>query len=268
MRQFIKRNLAFARLGIQTNLEYRFNFFIDAAVQPAMTAMIEIFLWFALFAALKTDTLNGFTKESYLSYVIWSSFIGRIAISWMYEHLMMDEIETGSINAIILRPMTFFEYYLSQLIGYKLVVFVFSALVPLSIVFYFDLPTDLSRFPMVALLIFYYLVFIHAMSFLTSCLAFFLNRVRSFTLVKNFTIYIMSGELFPLDLLPEFWKNLFLKLPFSSGVYLPVGYLTGRLDTDLFLQGFINVTYGLIVVLTISYFVWKKGLGSYSGTGA
>lgn len=268
MTRFIKRNLAFARLSIQTNLEYRFNFFIDAAVQPAMTAMIEIFLWFALFAALKTDTLNGFAKESYLSYVIWSSFIGRIAISWMYEHLMMDEIETGSINAIILRPMTFFEYYLSQLLGYKLVIFFFSALVPLSIAFYFNLPTDLSRLPLVALLIFYYLVFIHAMSFLTSCLAFFLNRVRSFTLVKNFTIYIMSGELFPLDLLPEFWKSLFLKLPFSSGVYLPVGYLTNRLDTDLFLQGFVNVTYGLVVILPISYFVWKKGLESYSGTGA
>ncbi len=268
MRQFIKRNLAFARLGIQTNLEYRFNFFIDAAVQPAMTALIEIFLWTAMFAALKTDTLNGFSKESYLSYVIWSSFIGRIAISWMYEHLMMDEIETGSINAIILRPMTFFEYYLSQLLGYKFVIFCFSVLVPLSITFYYNLPTQLDRLPIVTLMIFYYLIFIHAMSFFTACFAFFLNRVRSFTLVKNFSIYIMSGELFPLDLLPAFWKTIFLKLPFASGVYLPVGYLTGRVDAELFLQGFTNITYGLLVVLTISYFVWKKGLGSYSGTGA
>jgi ABC-2 type transport system permease protein len=268
MRLLIKRNLAFARLGIQTNLEYRLNFFIDAIVQPTITGGIEIFLWFALFAALKTDTLNGFSKESYLSYVIWSSFVGRVAISWMYEHLMMDEIETGSINAVILRPMTFFEYYLSQLLGYKAVTYMFSALVPLSVTYFFDLPTDISRFPLVTLLIFYYLIFVHTMSFLTSCLAFFLNRVRSFTLVKNFTIYIMSGELFPLDLLPTFWKDLFLRLPFSSGVYLPVGYLTGRIDTEMMLRGFTNTTIGLAVVLTISYFVWKKGLGSYSGTGA
>jgi ABC-2 type transport system permease protein len=268
MRQLIQRNLAFAKLGIQTNLEYRFNFFIDAAVQPAMTGMIEIFLWLALFAAIKSDTLNGFSKESYLAYVIWSSFIGRVAISWMYEHLMMEEIETGSINAIILRPMTFFEYYLSQLLGYKLVVYCCSILVPLCVALYFNLPTDLSRFPLVTLLVFYYLIFIHAMSFLTACFAFFLNRVRSFTLVKNFTIYIMSGELFPLDLLPEFWKNLFLKLPFSAGVYIPVGYITGRVGTDIVMQGFINTTIGLIVVLSISYAVWRKGLGSYSGTGA
>lgn len=268
MKQLLKRNLAFFRLGIQTNLEYRFNFFIDAAVQPAMTALIEVFLWFALFAALKSDTLNGFPKENYLAYVIWSAFIGRVAVSWMYEHLMMEEIETGSINAIILRPMTFFEYYLSQLMGYKLIVYVCSAMVPLSIVYYFNLPTDLSRLPLVTLMIFYYLVFIHALSFLTACFAFFLNRVRSFTLVKNFSIYIMSGELFPLDLLPEFWKNLFLKLPFSSGVYLPVGYLTGRVGTDMMLQGFINISFALAIVLVMSYFVWKKGLGSYSGTGA
>ncbi|MBL7543116.1 MAG: ABC transporter permease [Bdellovibrionaceae bacterium] len=268
MKHWLKRNLAFARLGIQTNLEYRFNFFIDAIVQPAMTAGIEIFLWFALFAATNTETLNGYSKESYLAYVIWAAFVGRIAISWMYEHMMMDEIETGSINAIILRPMTFFEYYLSQLLGYKLVIFLFSSLVPLSIVLYFGLPTALNRLPLVALLIFYYLIFIHAMSFMTACLAFFLNRVRSFTLVKNFTIYIVSGELFPLDLLPTFWKKLFLNMPFAAGVYLPVGYLTNRISTELFLTGFINISIGLVVVLFLSYIIWRKGLRSYSGTGA
>lgn len=268
MRQFIQRNLAFARLGIQTNLEYRFNFFIDAFVQPAMTGFIEIFLWFALFAALKTDTLNGFSKESYLAYVVWSSFIGRISISWMYEHLMMDEIESGTINAIILRPMTFFEYYLSQLIGYKTITYFFSSLVPLSIVLYFHLPTQLDRFPLITLLIFYYLIFVHTLSFLTACLAFFLNRVRSFTLVKNFTIFIVSGELFPLDILPTFWKNICLSLPFASGVYLPVGYLTGRIDVQMVIQGFLNITVGLVVALGLSYLVWRKGLGSYSGTGA
>lgn len=268
MRQLIKRNLAFVRLGIQTNLEYRFNFFIDVFVQPAMTATIEIFLWFALFKALNTDTLNGFSKDSYLAYIIWASFIGRVSISWMYEHLMMDEIETGTVNAIILRPMTFFEYYLSQLMGYKVITYFFSALVPLAIVYYFDLPTKIERFPMVTLLVFYYLIFIHSLSFLTSCLAFFLNRVQSFTLVKNFTIYIVSGELFPLDLLPHFWKTLFLNLPFASGVYIPVGYLTGRLEFDMVIQGFYTTTWGLCISLILSYFVWKKGLGSYSGTGA
>lgn len=268
MLKFIKRNLAFGRLGIQTNLEYRFNFFIDAFVQPAMTGGIEIFLWFALFTALKTETLNGFTKDSYLAYVIWSSFIARVAISWMYEHLMMDEIETGSINAIILRPMTFFEYYLSQLIGYKIITYFLSCLVPVAITYYFDLPTKLDRFFVVTLLVFYYLIFIHTLSFLTACLAFFLNRVRSFTLAKNFTIYIVSGELFPLDILPTFWKNLFLNLPFASGVYIPVGYLTGRIEIDMVVRGFYTVTVGLLVALVASYFVWRKGLGSYSGTGA
>ena len=233
-----------------------------------MTGLIEVFLWFALFKALKSDSLNGFSKDSYLAYVIWSSFIGRIAISWMYEHLMMDEIESGSINAIILRPMTFFEYYLSQLLGYKLVTYFFSALVPVAVVLYFNLPTQLDRFPLVSLLVFYYLIFVHALSFLTSCLAFFLNRVRSFTVIKNFTIYIVSGELFPLDILPIFWKNLFLNLPFASGVYLPVGYLTGRLGIDMVLHGFVMTTIGLMVALCVSFILWRKGLGSYSGTGA
>ena len=67
----LKSQLAFFKLGILTNLEYRLNFIVDVIAQPLLTAGVELFLWFALFKGLGTDTLNGFPKENDVSYIFW-----------------------------------------------------------------------------------------------------------------------------------------------------------------------------------------------------
>lgn len=76
------------------------------------------------------------------------------------------------------------------------------------------------------------------------------------------------GELFPLDLLPEPWKTTIISLPFASGVFVPVAYLTGRIEIDVVYRGFLSVTIGLIVLNLLGLYTWKKGMDSYVGTGA
>lgn len=263
-----RRNLAFCKLAIQTNTEYRLNFITDTFLQPFITSLIELTLWFAVFASISSDTFGGFTREYYLSYALWAAFFARAAVSWMYEHRMIEEIDSGSINGILVRPMSFFEYYLSQLMGYKLVTIAVSVLFPALACWAFDLPFSLSRAPLAILLVLYYLVLVHILSVLVASLAFSLNRVHSFTSAKNLALWLMTGELIPLDLLPANIRDVIISLPFSSAVYLPVGYITGRVDTDLVLQGFVSVTVGMAVAGPITYLVWRRGLNKYVGTGA
>lgn len=265
---FWKRNLAFANLAIVSNLEYRLNYAIDAIVQPSLTTGIEILLWIAVFAGAQTSTIAGFPKEYYLSYALWSAFFARIATSWMYEFRMVEEVSSGSLNSIVVRPMSFYEYYLSQLLGYKLVTTIISMIIPVIAVFLFDLPTIYSRIPISILLCFYYLILVHSISFIVSCVAFHYTKISSLTVAKNLFMWILMGELFPLDLLPEPWKSLIIALPFSSGVFVPVGYITGRIGFETVMQGFMSVTLGLVVLNIIGAYMWKRGLETYAGTGA
>jgi ABC-2 type transport system permease protein len=244
------------------------NFFIDALAQPILTTGIELTLWWAMFASTNSPTIGGFTREYYLSYALWAAFASRIATSWMYEFRMINEIENGTINSLIVRPMSFYEYYFSQLMGYKFVTTFISFIFPLAVSLYFDLPTIFSRFPLALLLMFYYLVLIHSLSFLVSTSAFFLNKVHSFTMAKNLFIWLLTGELIPVDLMPAVLKDILLFLPFTSGVYLPVAYITGRIEVAPVYNGFLSVTIWLVVVNLLNYFLWKKGLKAYVGTGA
>lgn len=237
-------------------------------MQPTVTSLIEITLWFSVFASSGKTEINGFDLKHYLSYALWATFVARITSNWMYEFRMTEEIESGSINGLLVRPMSFFEYYLSQFLGYKAITTVVSLSIPFIAVFIFDLPMSFSRFLLALVLIGYYLFFVETISFIVSSVAFHLTKVHSLTTAKNLALWLLSGELIPIDLLPEPWRTWIFELPFCNAVYIPVGYITGRLPLSAVLHGFWTTTLGLLVLGPISALMWKQGLKKYSGTGA
>ncbi|MGZ3653804.1 MAG: ABC transporter permease, partial [Bdellovibrionota bacterium] len=256
------------RLAVITNLEYRVNFITDAVAQPLMSALIEILLWFAVFRSVGGREIAGFSRENYLAYAVWASFVARITSNWMYEFRMIDDVESGSVNTLLARPVSFFEYYLSQFMGYKVITSAFSLIFPLAAVAWFGLPTQYARLPATLALATYYLVLVHCLSFCIATLAFRLNKVAGFTVAKNLGLWLFSGELLPLDLFPGSWKAFMMHQPFANAVYVPVGYLTGRLGTAALLEGFLSTTIGILFFGAVGAFLWKRGLRSYSGTGA
>lgn len=265
---FWKRNLGFYKLAIASNIEYRMNFFIDAVLQPSITAVVEMLLWMAIFKGAQAELIGGFDKSYYLAYALWATFIARTTANWSYEFKMIEEIDQGSINSLLVRPMSFYEYYLSQLLGYKTVTTFFSLIFPVLIILALNLPTHWSRVPMALLLVFYYLFFVYGVSFCISSLAFFFNKVNSLTVTKNLALWLFTGELFPLDLMPEAIKRIFLILPFSSGVYVPVAFMTGRVGWEALWQGFASVTVSILIITALGWLLWKKGMKAYVGTGA
>jgi ABC-2 type transport system permease protein len=265
---FLRRNLAFSELAIVSNLEYRFNFFIDAFVQPLITVGIELLMWFAIFETANAAQIGGFSRDNYLAYGLWAPFLGRIAVSWMYESMMVEEVASGAINVILTRPISFYEYYLSQLMGYKIITTVLSLMAPLSISLIFSIPINYSRLPLALGLVFYYLFLVHTLSFVISTFAFYMTRVRSLTLVKNLTLWLLAGELVPIDLMPPAIAKILLLSPFPAGVYTPVAYITGRAGSELVLQSFISVTICTVIAMGVGAILWRNGLRSYTGTGA
>jgi len=255
-------------LAIVSNLEYRLNYFIDAIVQPLLTTGIEVLLWIAVFKGAGKSEILGFTQEYYLSYAMWAAFFSRISTSWMYEFRMIEEVSSGSINSIIVRPFSFYEYYLSQLMGYKFVTTIVSMIVPILVAYLFKWPTHFDRIFLATVLCFYYLILVHTISFIISTVAFHFTKISAFTVAKNLLFWILMGELFPLDLLPENLKDILISLPFASGVFTPVAYITGRVGIEAIYQGFISVTLGIIVLNFFAYLFWKSSIREYTGIGA
>lgn len=260
--------LGCAKLAALQQFEYRFNLIADTVIQPAIVGLIELTLWLAFFASTQQSELLGFSREYYLSYALWAAFVARTSTSWQYETQMIEDIDTGAINSILVRPISFFSYYWSQLMGYKVLTTSIALLAPIAIGFAFDLPFQISRLPLTLLLVFYYLLLVHTMSVAIASLGFFFSRVHHLTVAKNITLWMLTGEFFPLDLAPEPFRSTLMAMPFSSAVFRPVGYLTGRLPIATIGEGFLSVTAGLLVLAPATALLWNAGRKRYAGTGA
>jgi ABC-2 type transport system permease protein len=158
---------------------------------------------------------------------------------------------------------------MSQFVGYKSFLMIVSLFIPVTItMMWWPDAVDLTRLPLALALVFVHMFVIHALSFCVSTMGFFVTKINGFTAAKNIALWVLVGELFPLDLLPEPWKSIILSLPFASGVFVPVGYLTKRHDIDLVFAGFGQCAIGFLVLSTIGWLLWRKGLRDYTGTGA
>lgn len=219
-------------------------------------------------SGLQTQTLGGFGREYYLAYALWANFVGRVTTNWMYEYSMLEDIDSGRVNSILVRPISYYEFFLSQFMGYKLFVGLASFAFPALACYLLNASIHFDRIPLMILYCTYYLIFVHTVSFCVACMAFFMNRAYSFTGIKNMAIWVLAGEMIPLDLYPEPIKSFMVYSPFASGVYVPVGFITGRFGYEYLTQSLISVTVGILVMGVFARFLWHKGLQSYTGTGA
>lgn len=268
LNDFWRKTWASAKLALQSQLEYRFNAAVDWAINPLLTTLVELFVWSRMFSAMGVETLGGFGQSSYLSYMTWSIFFSRASANWTYEFRMIQEIESGSINAILVRPIHFYEFYLGQFLGYKIGTIVFSFWIPLVLSLFWAGDLDMSRLVPTLLLLFVYILFSHTFSFLISACAFHFTKVSSLSVTKNIIVWVASGELFPMDILPPTLKVITSYLPFSAGCFVPVGFLIHRLGWPEFLQGLWVTLVWTVIIGALGSWVWKRGLLNYAGTGA
>ena len=268
LKTFFSNQGAIALAAWKSHLQYRLNFLADVIIQPVIAAGVEWVLWRALFISNQLTALGSFAPESYYAYAILSGFFSRIGSNWMYEFRMIEEIESGNINQIMIRPISFYAYYWPQFFTYKLMTILFSLWIPLTIAFFMNWPIDLRRLPWILVSMSLYLWLLYSLSFMVSVLAFKLTKVSSFTVAKNLALWLVSGELFPLDLLPTSLRSIFLELPFCHAVYIPVAFLTGRIDHVLFYQASAKLIIWCILFWWISQRFWALIVKNYTGTAA
>jgi ABC-2 type transport system permease protein len=181
---------------------------------------------------------------------------------------MIEEIHSGAINGLLARPISFYEYFLSLFVGQKLISTTISLAIPIAVFICTDSTTHFARLPIALVLAGFSLTLTHTICFVIASFGFYFNRIHAFTVAKNFALCLVTGELFPLDLLSEGYRKWILRLPFASAVYIPVGYLTGRVDASAVSWAFFKVSVGLMIFGGAGAILWSRGHARYSGTGA
>jgi len=245
---------------------YRLNFVIWR-VRVFLGFLITFFLWFSVFE--NRFTFGSYTKTQLLSYIFFANIVSNFVLGTRTIDIASDIIN-GTIMNYILKPISFFKYYLSRDLADKLLNLVFVVFEVWFLFILFRPPIIIPQSTIYHLISIIFLIIGTLISFFISLslsfIGFWSNEIWSPRFLFLTTVFFISGSYFPLDLLPSRIYDLLILTPFPYLFYFP---------TQLFLGKFhlinpiviISSAFWLIFFGFFTQWLWLKGNRSYSFFG-
>lgn len=265
LRQTMRQWKGMFNIYIQDGLAYRAQGFIWVLVDAA-TAITMPAVWMA---AGDGATIQGFTPSLFVLYYLSILLIG----SFVTCHFMWDvgvEIREGVFSTQLIRPMNWFQYLVVRNFAWRLIRT--SLFLPLFVIFMLIYSPDMSTWTLNLSWQFWVSVLLgHLVSiFFVSAMvmiALFVQEAQAIFELYYFPMLFMSGQMFPVALLPEWARAISAFFPFYYTTAAPTEILIGRVTgTEIY------VTYAWqIGWMILSYILYRilshYGLRHYTGVG-
>lgn len=255
-------------VGLQSNIVYRWNFAVRGFFSLFHLAVVFI-LWGAAFAG--TEKIGGFDLRQTLTYFVTLLVLQFFVSAFNEDYQISEEIRNGLINQFLLKPINYFLYRFSIFVAARMVsgALIFIPLIVALPVIGSTLtfPLDGWRFAVgiPALLLSAMIQFSIAYCF--GLLTFWFLEIQGFVILSMAVESVLGGQIFPLDLLPDWIFRIAQFLPFYYQMYFPGAIFTGRIELPLALQGLVIQAGWVIVLLLVNQLLWVRGLRRHTAVG-
>jgi ABC-2 type transport system permease protein len=251
---------------IQAAAQYRVQsvlWLLLALIRP----LIFLAAWVAV-ANARGGEVGSYDVRDFAAYYIALTLVLQLIFSWNAYDFEW-QIRNGQLSPRLLRPLHPIHYAVPENVVFKMTTFipllVFLAIVALTFEARFrTTPVHLVLFVPSVLLG-------AALSFLSgwalATVAFWTTRVHAITTLWDRGVFIFSGMIAPLSLLPGPLQTISLVLPFGYLLGVPAEILRGGVD----IQTALLLIAGQAVWVAIAYLVlqraWSAGLRQYTAVG-
>lgn len=214
-------------------------------------------------------SIAGYRTSDFVLYYLCMLMLG----SFITSHIMWElatEIKEGQFSTALLRPMSFFQLTYIRNISWRIIRCTLFAPFFLALLFMYrnllgEATLNLGWEFWASFILGHFVSFTFVM--MMSMLALFTQEVYSIFELYYIPMLFLSGQLFPISLLPPQVVSLAKIFPFYFTTGAPTEILIGRVRGTEAVQNiaiqivWIGVAYGLSKIL------WKKGLRHYTGVG-
>ena len=266
------------RVSVIERLTYRGDFFFSTLLRflPMVTTIL---LWEAVYDGAKkagndTDIISNFSRKQLIAYLL------LVHISRMFSSMpglaagIARDIREGTLKKYLLQPIDLISYLVSYRAAHKTAYIATSAL-PYALLFFLcrdyftELPASLSVTTVLAYLLSLLLGFVVGFYFEATIgmIGFWMLEVTSLLYVVNTLNFFVSGQMFPLDLLPPFWANFLKAMPFQYLAYFPAAVLLGKVSGSALIYGLLIEVVWAAVFICLSRWLYRLGLRHYSAFG-
>ena len=270
-----KKYSSILRASVITALEYKANSMVGLfAILSGL--LVEYLIWSMVYSSENTgQTIQGITTQwsfnRLIAYIFLSMIIGQLKSSWVTSHEMIMQIRQGFMNQYIVKPLSFFSYHLMNFIGTNILYYIPYSLLIFFAPFIFNdiifINSIQIPFFLLALIMSIYLSY--SIYFFMVCFAFWFGEVRALLAAYNISMFVLAGQIIPLDFFPEVYNQIIN--------YTPIPYLI-KFPVDIAMATQINLFHWLyllfiglfwcVVMRFLSSLLYNFGIRRYEAYGA
>lgn len=265
-------------ISIEERLVYRGDFALGTLMRflPIVT---QVFLWTAVFSATNRGDIAGYSRDDVVAYYLLTMVSRAFSSMPGLAGGVARSIRDGSIKKFLVQPVDSISFLLASRVAHKLVYYA-VALVPFAAVFWlcrgFFPPapdaTTIAAF-LVSLGLSFLLGFF--MEATLGMLGFWFMEVSSIVFGYMLVQYLLSGHMFPIDMLAGIptgipgtsLADVVAWLPFQFTAYFPAAVWLGKVE-GAELARLLAVEAAWVAVMIVGCrVVWARGTRRYSAFG-
>lgn len=269
----------FFLIALHERMVYRGDFMLGTLMRflPTLT---QIFLWWAIYDVVTGDghgdgQIAGYRFGDMVAYYL------LVTISRAFSSMpgltggIAKQVRSGEVKKFLIQPVDMIGFLLIQRMAHKLVYYWIAA-IPFAIVFFLCRGFFLEGWPSLPVM----LVFVSSLMlsfllgfFLECCLgllSFWLLEVTSLSFIYMLLSFLLSGHMFPLELLPDTPLNvraLVDFLPLKYLAYFPAAVFLGRMEWEAMCRGLWIEMAWVVFFAMWARVLWWRGVRRYSGFG-
>jgi ABC-2 type transport system permease protein len=247
------------RLSFQRQLTYR-----AAAMAGLLTNLFFGFLRAAVLIALyqQQPVVAGMSIEDAITYTaLAQGTIAYLSIFGWSE--VMRSVYTGEVATDLLKPMSYFNFWLAQDIGRamsNLLLRGVTIVLIYALIFEITVPTGLSQWLALAVSLLLGLLVSFAFRFWINLAAFWTPNATGISRFAFGLISIMSGFVMPLRFFPDWFVTICELTPFPSMVNTPVEVYLGLLHGPALLQALLLQLLWFMILLAVGQVTLRRGV--------
>jgi len=266
------------KICLEERLVYRGDFVLGTLMRflPIVT---QVFLWTAVFGATSRGDIAGYTRNDIVAYYLLTMLTRAFSSMPGLAGGIARSVRDGSVKKFLIQPVDYVSFLLAARVAHKLVYYA-VATIPFALVFFLcrsyfpPIPdaTTIAAFLLSLALSFLLGFFMEAT---LGMLGFWFMEVSSIVFGYMLVQYLLSGHMFPIDLLrtvPTGLSGVSLAdvvhwLPFEYTAYFSSAIWLGKVrGADLVTS--LAIEAGWVVVMAVACRIaWRRGTRRYSAFG-
>lgn len=256
-----------ATIELVGTMVYRAQFAVYMLSTVVLT-LVGLFIWTTIEA---TGTELPIDRQFIVSYYLILAVVQVLVSAWHGDYLAMV-IRNGELNAWLARPGSYILNLLGNNIAEKIVkIMVIVPMLAIAWLAYqdaFHLPVAPSRWVLFASTLLGAAAINFTLITIVGTLGFWLQDQAGVSRSIQLARTVLSGQLVPLAVFPEWTATFMAWQPFRYTLSFPIEVLIGDLSRSQLAVGFTLQAFWAAFFSWLTWFSWQRGLRAYSAVGA